>query len=152
MTQADLLPGDVLLYKPSGFFGRVIALKTWHQIAHCESYIGAGESVASRDGKGVGKYQVRLDGLCCVMRPKVAGDLAAGLRWFETVEGMPYGWLDLGAFIGLGYDGPGMICSTFLTSFERAKGLEIFNSEPARSIAPFQFELEPAYRCHWKAS
>lgn len=131
--------GDVLLYRPTGLFGRVIALKTWHMIAHVEVSLGGGESVASRDGLGVGRYPHRSADLAHVLRPVLPMDLAAALRWFRTVEGQPYGWVDLLAFIGLTADGPGMVCSPFATEFLRAGGLPVFRSEPARFIAPFQF-------------
>jgi hypothetical protein len=70
-----LKPGDVLLYKPKGLFGWLIRVKTWHKIAHVECYVGDGLSVASRDGKGVGKYPLRSSELAVVCRPK-PGDCA----------------------------------------------------------------------------
>jgi hypothetical protein len=36
-----LQTGDVLLYRPAGFFGRGIAIKTWSDYSHCELFIGA---------------------------------------------------------------------------------------------------------------
>ena len=134
-------PGDVLLYRPTGVFGRVIAVKTWHRISHVEVALSASESVASRDGIGVGRYAHRSQDLAHVLRPRLPVDLAVALRWFTTVEGQPYGWLDLLAFIGLKSDGPGMVCSPFATEFLRAGGLPIFNGEPARYVAPFEFLL-----------
>lgn len=133
--------GDVLLYKPSGLFGHIIAVKTWHPIAHVEVALSAAESVASRDGQGVGRYPHRSKDLAHILRPIRPVDLDAALRWFQTVKGQPYGWVDLLAFIGLKADGRGMVCSPFATDFLRAGGLPIFNGEEPRKIAPFQFLL-----------
>ena len=133
--------GDVLLYKPTGIFGRIIALKTWHAISHVEVSLGNGESVASRDGKGVGRYPHRSAQLAHVLRPTLPLNLTTAMAYFDTVKGQPYGWLDLLAFIGAKIDGPGMVCSPFATAFLRAGGLPIFRSEEARKIAPFQFLL-----------
>lgn len=63
--------GDILLYPPRSFFGRLIAIKTWHKIAHVEIYAGDGQSVASRDGIGVNLYPARLDDVKHVLRPAV---------------------------------------------------------------------------------
>ena len=135
-----LQPGDVLLYKPSGLFGRLIALKTWHALSHVEVYVGAGQSVASRDGQGVDRYPLRTDKLAHVLRPTVDIDLSAGLRWFEReARGLPYGWWDLGSFVGLTHDGHGMVCSPFATAFLRNCGMPIFNKEPINVIAPCDF-------------
>jgi hypothetical protein len=141
--QHRLLPGDVILYRGTGLYGFVIRLKTWHDVGHVEVYIGDGMAVASRAGRGRGvqQYAVRLDqAVVAVLRPTQPIDLAAGLRWFEReARGMPYGWWDLGAFIGLTHDGHGMVCSPFATAFLRASGMPIFRREPINAIAPCDF-------------
>ena len=137
-----LVPGDVLLYRASGFYGRLIALKTWHPISHVEVYAGDGQSEASRDGVGVGRYLLRTDGLTHVLRPvHPAFNWASGDAWFRAVEGQPYGWLDLLQFVGLPVNGPGMVCSPFVAGRLRASGLPIFNAEPIEKIAPCTFLL-----------
>jgi|GEM_PF-2353222 len=144
LDESKLLPGDVILYRPSGFFGRVIAIKTWHGVAHCEGYVGSGWSVASREGKGADIYRLRNDATVAhVLRPKVPCDVSSGIRWFtEHLQGEPYGWLDLLAFVGLGYDGPGVICSVALSMFyRRGCGLPLFANEPDAKIAPCTFLL-----------
>lgn len=132
-------PGDVLLYPPSSAFGKLIALKTWHSISHAEVFIGGGRSVASRDGIGVGIYPARLGDVQHVLRPALPFDLEAAMRWFDTVQGQPYGWRDLLHFFGIPRNGAGMVCSPFVTYFLRAGGIPVFNIEPAEKIAPFQF-------------
>ena len=51
VARSVLLPGDVMLYRPSGVFGWLIRVKTWHPISHVEVHCGGGQSFASRDGK-----------------------------------------------------------------------------------------------------
>lgn len=146
-----LKPGDILLYRPVGFFGWVISIKTWHPISHVEIYDGDLKSLASRDGIGVGRYPVRLAQLAYVLRPRVALDLAAGRAWFETVKGQPYGWIDLVNFVGIPLSTDGMVCSPFATRYLRACHWNIFPTDSADAIAPFQFldvvgdELSLAY-------
>lgn len=134
-------PGDVLLYRPSDLYGRIIAYKTWHSVAHVEVSVGLGCAVAARPKTGVDRYPLRLDAtLSAVLRPVQPFDLSAALRWFEReARGLPYGWLDLLAFLGWRVDGPGMICSSFATGFLRAGGLRVFNVEPITVIAPCDF-------------
>ncbi len=147
MKPEDLIqPGDCLLYKPSGLFGKLIAIKTWHAIAHAEIYRGKGLSVASRDGLGVGLYPFRVSGLGYVLRPIPKLDLDKADKWFESVKGQPYGWADLLAFLGVGVDGNGMVCSPFATDYYRAAGMDPFNSEPSIKIAPFEFLLSNCFK------
>ncbi len=145
----DLKPGDILLYKPKprSLFGWLISLKTWHKISHCECYTGAGFSVASRDGIGVGKYPLRATELAMVCRPKpeILLNWTKAWLWFEKQKGTPYGWADLGQFFGLNMDADGIVCSPFLARFVRVLGYDPFNGEDASRIAPFQFSLSNCY-------
>lgn len=134
-----LQPGDVLLYNGSGLYSWIIRIKTWHAVSHVEVYIGDGQSVASRDGLGVGEYPLRED-YTHVLRPSVPFQRRAAMYWFRRrANGQPYGWLDLLAFVGMTRDHPGMVCSDFATQFLREGGVPVFNREPSRQIAPFQF-------------
>ena len=104
----DLLqPGDVLLYRPaklraglaSWFFGKVISIKTWTDISHCECYIGPGQSLAARDGVGVNLYPLRTADLGYVLRPKGPLNIERGLAWFyKNACGQKYDWLGLMVF------------------------------------------------------
>lgn len=150
-VQEFLRAGDVLLYDSGGIVGWAIKVKTWHQIVHCEGYVGGGRSVASRGpqdghGGGVGIADLRLDGLVRIMRPRAPFDLAAAMRWFETVDGQGYDYLGLFRFYGLGWSSKAaQICSAFLTRWLRRGGIEPFSaSEDAHNIAPFQFAITPA--------
>lgn len=140
MTTADILkPGDCLLYKPKGAFGKLIALKTWHSISHVEVYNGNSQSWASRDGKGVNLYPLRETELAYVLRPTVALNLLGGRQYATSMIGTPYGWLDLLAFINVSKDSKGIVCSPFATAFYRACGWSIFPTDPVNKVAPFMF-------------
>lgn len=143
VTEQQLRPGDVILYRGTGLYGFAIRVKTWHDVGHVEVYIGDGMAVASRPGRGKGaqRYQVRLDDtVVAVLRPTQPIDLALGLARFDReMAGMSYGWSDLVAFIGLTYDGHGIVCSSCATWFLRAANLPVFNREPINAIAPCDF-------------
>lgn len=137
-----LQKGDILLYAGKGFAARVIQMKTWSRISHCEIYVGDNTSFASRDGIGVGAYPLRTEGLAAVMRPREPLDLVAGSLWFQTVNGQKYDWLGLLAFASAkfqGRDNNRMFCSEFLARFIRRCGLNIFNGYDADGIAPGEF-------------
>ena len=150
VTRRGLLPGDVLLYKATGLYGRIIALKTWHSIGHVEVRITETQSAASRDGKGVGLYPTRFADLVYVLRPTVPFQSRAALDWFHReAKGLPYGWADLLQFVGLNINRRGIVCSPFATQFLRAGGVPIFNREPAEKIAPFQFQTSELLHQVW---
>lgn len=135
----SLQPGDVLLYKPKGFFGWVIRLKTWHPIAHVEVYMGDGTSAASRDGQGVGRYPWRNTELAYVLRPGVPFDVGKANAYIDSMVGTRYGWWDLLNFTGWKVDTKGIVCSPFATELLRAAGVPVFNDEASNLIAPFEF-------------
>lgn len=147
-TQLLLKQGDILLYKPMGFswkhpmgwvFGQLISAKTWHRVSHVEIYDGNENSLASRDGQGVGRYNFRRSELTYVLRPTVKLDFTAGEKWFDTMKGTPYGWLDLAVFVGVPIDKAGIVCSPFAAAYLRACGWDVFPADPINKIAPFQF-------------
>ena len=139
MSNVAFRQGDILLYKPVSFYGRLIAVKTWHSISHVEIYDGSYRSLASRDGQGVGRYPLRMDQLAYVLRPTVPLDFDKGHVWFDGMNGTPYGWLDLLAFVGLNVNAKGIVCSPFAAGYLRACGWNVFPSDPIEKIAPFQF-------------
>lgn len=140
-----LKAGDCLLYAPKGFFGWLISIKTWHQIAHCEIYVGNGKSVASRDGIGVGQYDWRNTELIYVLRPNRPFDLKEALAQFNHKwRGQGYDWMGLLRFA---WRAPvsrfrfenKQFCSELATRFYRGGGIDPFNGEDADAIAPSQF-------------
>lgn len=137
-----LLPGDCLLYRPASFFGWLIALKSWTKVSHVELYEGAGLSVASRDGVGVGRYPLRTKGLAYVRRPTQRLDLVTASKWFETVKGEKYGWSILLCFLLATERGrkDQMVCSQFATRYYRKAGFDPVAPEiDADHVAPSEF-------------
>lgn len=154
MTEPSLCVGDVLLYTGSGIFARLIQIKTWSRYSHCEIYDGNGFSVASRDGIGVGRYHVRMDGLRVILRPLAKFDAEAARRWFETVEGQPYDWVGLLAFTSAKRQGAKnwkQFCSEFATRYLRAGGVDPFNGYDADGIAPGELIKSPALIVTWRS-
>lgn len=134
-----LAVGDVMLYSPSSIFGWAIRIKSGSPISHVEVFVGDGQSVASRDGQGVGRYPVRTDHVAAVLRPHVPFSLAAAMVWFRQHEGEPYGFVDLLNFFSLNINGPGMVCSPCATEFLRAGGVRVFGGFPAAHVFPRDF-------------
>lgn len=146
-----LQPGDVLLYGGGDIISRLIQFRTWSDVAHVEIYVDDGRSVASRNGIGVGKYPIRFDGLRYVLRPINPIDLHAAMRWFDTVDGTPYGWTDLLQFYLINLPGDGLICSQFADLFTRAGNSRLFSVDyPAGRVSPRDYLVTPNARMVWK--
>jgi hypothetical protein len=152
VTTRDLQPGDVLLYAPSSFWTYAIAVKTWNKVSHCEIFIGEGQSVASRDGIGVGQFPLRTSGLTHVVRPPRV-DMGVAMAWFDEVNGQGYDWWGLTRFILWGAtpaNNPDkMFCSEFATRWLRRGGAEPFAPNvDADAVAPAQFlYIPPPWIC-----
>lgn len=147
MNQDLLLPGDCLLYHGSGFFSRLIQIKTWSKISHVEVYVGGGQSVASRDNKGVNTYPFRTDGLTAVLRPVQSVDLAAALAWHAKQIGQRYDWLGLMRFFTIGKQSDTRsFCSEYACRFYRRGGFEPFVADiDADLVAPATFLYSPMF-------
>jgi hypothetical protein len=138
----DYQPGDCLIYRPTGFFGWAIAVKTWHRWSHVEAVEVPGKTaVASRDGKGVNRYPFRQSELGMVVRPGPAFTFAKAMAYFETVQGQPYDFWGLMSFYRTkaAKTNGRQFCSEFLTNFYRAGGCNPFHGEPAEVIPPYYF-------------
>lgn len=135
-----LRPGDILLYDTNSLFGLLIKFKRGEQYTHVEMYIGGNQSVASRDGEGVNRYDLRLDDLAAIYRTKGELRLDQGLTWFETVKGQKYDWVGLLSFAWAKFRGLNnnkMFCSEFITRMCRACGIELFNRDvDADAVSP----------------
>ena len=137
----ELMPGDILLYGGTDLVSRLIQFRTWSDVSHIEVYVGDGRSVASRNGVGVGKYELRVDGLRRVYRPKLIPDFAKGITWFATVDGTKYGWADLLRFYLIDVPTEGLICSEFGDLFFRNCDLPLFNTNyPEGAVCPGDYE------------
>jgi hypothetical protein len=138
-----LKPGDKILYRPADLFDWVVAVKTWAKVSHIEIYAGNGRSVASRNGKGVGLYDLRETRVAAVLRSAPTFDLDKALCWFRNhALGDRYGWRTLLNFVLLSSNPvPGhQVCSEFAANFDRAGGAADFPAWwPACRTAPAQF-------------
>jgi cell wall-associated NlpC family hydrolase len=146
--QLYLRPGDILLYHPTPFqlkhfwtwpFGQLIRRHTGHAISHVEVYDGQRFSWASRDGKGVNRYPLRLSELSYVLRPTMPLDLRTARAWATGMIGTPYGWLALAEFLDFSIHTRGIVCSPFVASWLRQAGWNVFPEDPVDKIAPYQF-------------
>lgn len=154
MTEPTFKTGDVLLYSGGSFFSRLIQFKTWSRYSHVEIYDGDGKSVASRDGLGVARYPVRLDGLRVILRPLAKFDADKARAWFDTVNGQPYDWFGLLAFTSAKRQGKNnwkMFCSEFATRYLRAGGIDPFNGYDADGIAPGEMIKSPGLIIVWRS-
>lgn len=154
MTEPQLRVGDVLLYSGGSLFGRLIQMKTWSRFSHCEVYDGDGFSVASRDGIGVGRYLLRIDGLRVILRPVPKFHATAAREWFKTVNGQPYDWFGLLAFTSAkrqGKENWKMFCSEFVVRYLRAGGVDPCNEYDADGIAPGELMKSSNLLVAWKS-
>lgn len=146
-----LLPGDALLYRPTGFFGRVISLKTWTHVSHVEVYAGGGDALASRDGKGVARYPLRRSELGYVLRPVRPLDWGAALEWFyNRADGQRYDWKGIMVFSLAVRQGATdrMFCSEFACRLYDRAGLPLFapawdadRTPPSMMLATRELEM-----------
>lgn len=150
---STLRQGDHLLYRPSSFFGWLIAMKTSCLLSHIEIYAGGGKSVASRDGKGVQLYDFRREQLGVVLRPNVPFDFQKGMAFFETVKGDGYDWKDILTFICFGKpcgEARKEICSEFACLWDVAAGFNpVRKSIVADAVSPADFNKSPAFEEIW---
>jgi hypothetical protein len=140
-------------------FGWLIAVKTWHAIAHVEVYVGRDRVVASRDGEGVGLYPLRTAQLYGIYRPTAWSDASnrQAFQWFILeAEGQGYDWLGLLRFTwrsdySRGNTNNKQFCSEFATRFYRRGGLDPFPGEDADAVPPFYFSISPLFTRIWGA-
>jgi hypothetical protein len=99
-----LLPGDLLLYSRSGFFNRLISIKTWSRFTHVEVAIpvlpdSPNLVAAARNGEGCGIYAYAPQGLALVLRPlpQYPFSIALAMHWFRQfrIQEQGYDWLGL---------------------------------------------------------
>lgn len=155
MRLQELQAGDVLLFARTGFFNRIIRIKTWSVVSHVEVVMTPGTTgeipkvCASRNGVGVGYYDIDTHGLHGILRPKQPFDRDAAWRWYRTVHGQKYDWLGLLVFttaVAAGRDNGRMFCSEFATRLLRAGGVEPFTRQTdADSVAPGEFLKSGAF-------
>ena len=145
--QKILKAGDVLAYYSKSFFGLLISVKTWHKISHTEVYIGDGKTVTSTVNGGVGIYDLDMNGLVGVYRPKTPFNLKKAMDWYyKEAVGQKYDWKGILGFTTIvkGGDRTKQFCSELCTRFLRKGGVEPFAPrEDADKVAPFQLTISP---------
>lgn len=151
MTSWNLRAGDLMLYSGTGFFSRLIKIKTWSSISHTEIFIGEGQSVASRNGKGVGTYPIRVDDLRVILRPRKRLRLVDGMAWHNLALGQRYDWFGLLRFFTLGKQSlDKQFCSEHSTRFYRACGFEPFTEHyDADLVSPGLMLASPRFTRTW---
>lgn len=146
---ADMKPGDLLLYAPKGLWGWLIVLKTWARpaVSHCEIYAGDGVSFASRERGGVNYYPTRPNPRL-VLRPNRPLDLPAMKAWCDSVQGQKYDYIGVifNFFAAKVAAQDKQWCSEAATRAYRAGGLEPFHPDyDADRVAPATFLASGAF-------
>lgn len=152
-----LLPGDVLLFNRSSTFNWIIRVKTWSRFSHVEVVTGPTRTFASRNGEGVGFYNVDERGLALVLRPTVPFDVDAAIKWARdtNVVGQGYDWLGLLNFTYArlaSRENNKMFCSEAATRFLRRGGLDPFPYNDADTISPRDFSVCPLFVPVWRSA
>ena len=150
-------PGDCLLYRPDGWVGWLIVLRTFtgEPVSHVEIYDGDGYALASRDGIGVNRYLLRRHKLAHILRPRGAVDLARGRAWFARyARGQRYDFQALWRYLwpgALDEDRDRMICSALAVRYYRACGFQPFAPDAdADLVSPASFLQSPAFAHVWR--
>lgn len=136
---ADLLPGDII-----GALGMAIVRDATDGAAgHVTVYLGDGNAATANPSNGVNIYPVDISTAVWVRRAKQPVNTLAGLAWFATVIGQPYGWNDILRDTGLPINGENgaMDCSHVSTLFMLHAGAPQFDPsyDPSR-VTPADFE------------
>lgn len=162
----ELQPGDVLLYKPAGVFGRLICLKTWSDYSHVELFVGGAahpQAVwASRDpkrwfpwpsGGGVNFYPFRDAQLALIRRPVHPLNTEALLDFARSTVGQAYDWTGLLKFFRINdAKQDRMFCSEAATRALRiATGDRLFTNIDADAVSPGMLAWTPELVDVWRA-
>jgi hypothetical protein len=121
----NIQPGDCLVYKPTSWFGKLVARKTWLPYSHVEIALENNRAIAARL-EGTDYYNLRLEALAVVMRPHAGFfRLEDGLEWFDKkAKGCPYDTFGLLRFYLIGKPSSDkMFCSEMATGFYRNAGM-----------------------------
>lgn len=149
---AEILPGDHLLYKGSGFWSWAIKVKTWSKYSHVELYIGNNKTFTSRDGEGVNIYDFKEDNLVAVYRPTDPINIEKGLPWMKSVCGQKYDFWGLMRFFTIGKQSTNkQFCSEAVTRADRESDFCPFNKKyDADLVSPGMFASSPHLELVWE--
>ena len=153
--------GDVLLYRGSGLFSRLIRIKTWSEVSHAELANSAASAFASRDGQGVHTYAIDLNPkrLYAILRPRVPLDMAAVRAFHSQCIGQRYDVLGLFRFFTWGQQSHDkQFCSEYVVRLLR-RGVHVhseadvdpfFNHADADLIPPGHLLFSPGLALIWR--
>lgn len=133
-------PGDTIVYRPSNWIGRLIALKTWHNWSHVEMIVNDHKAIGARM-EGVNYYPINLAHAGMVIQPPPSFNLQAALDWFDDKAcGQAYDLFGLFRFFTWGKPSlDKQFCSELLTRAYRAGGVDIFAGQDADLVPPGWF-------------
>lgn len=144
----DLVPGDAILYSSNSVIDTIIEEKTGGIAAHVEIYVSEGQSIASRNGIGVGQYATRTDSVVAILRPTASLDLVSGIHWFDSVNHDGYDWVGLlNFFTPFDIVVPHkLFCSAFGVEFYRNCDFAVIARRcPSNKISPSDYLKLPCF-------
>lgn len=155
---SSLKAGQILLYDSPSIVDWLITRTG--PAAHIEFYEGNGKSLASRNGLGVARYDLRMDGLIAVLELNTGLNSLSGMveqfsKWFETVDGENYDWFGLEGFLkGETTNEPNhLFCSAFVAQGLWRIGYPVFNKLwPCSLITPSDFLKTNSLKWEWAAT
>ncbi|HEY1790681.1 MAG TPA: hypothetical protein VGJ73_21210 [Verrucomicrobiae bacterium] len=166
----DLTPGAICLYGGNGggegFAAKLIEIREDDpDTDHVALYIGGGKVFTAFPRGGVNVYDFSPTGLVHVRQPLGTVNLAKLLAWIPTVQGAPYGWIDIEADAGKKEppqpfvpDAATIHVTGAHCSHTVAMGcevLEVPQFEPAfdkRLVEPYHFKMSVASKRVWDVS
>lgn len=139
----ELKPGDCLVYRPSNWIGKAIAIKSWLPYSHVEIVVDEKTAIGARPD-GCNYYPIRLDEyLAVVMRPYASAfDFELGKKWFELeAKGHPYDVWGLFRFYMIGKGAKDKwFCSELATKFYREANIAgLFHRQEDALVPPGWF-------------
>lgn len=148
---STLVAGQILGYHLADDLADFLIERTG-PIAHVELYLGNGESLASRNGIGVGRYPLRMEGITAILTPTFTVDMDAILKWFDSVNGQPYDFTALSGFVfGENRQTPEhLFCSAFVAlAFIRTQQPILNKLWPPALTTPTDLLKSPLVRWQW---
>lgn len=152
-----LQPGDLLFYSGTGFFSRLIKIKTYSEWTHVAVYLGGGLQREFVEGCGPQVVPLRIKNLGMIKRRLGAWSKARSDEYWDTVKDQSYDYwgLILGFLARIqGRDNRKMFCSEYVTRDDRyaVDGQHLFSDEiDADGVSPADVGRSPAAYILWMA-
>ncbi len=151
-----LQPGDVLIYSGTGFFSRLIKLKTGSEWTHVAVYIGNGLQREFKEGVGAQEVPFRSENLGSIRRPLCVWDRTKSDGFWDEIKDQGYDYLGLfWSFYARkqGRKNFKMFCSEYVTrDAVRSTGCPAVSEETdADGVTPEDLGKSIAYKTVWMA-